>query len=107
MVSSGQRVAQGHKIRIADYHVSIRELKLLRLTAPTTTLTSFGEAKLKHVLARHKEFVHRLTQLKRESVRRCVVGAVVMSLWVRVNRDEEHREQERRVAVVSYTGASW
>jgi hypothetical protein len=35
------------------------------------------------------------------------VNAVVMSLWVRVNRDEEHREQERRVAVVSYTGASW
>lgn len=36
----------------------------LHITAPTTTLTSFGEAQLMRISARHTEFVHRLTQLK-------------------------------------------
>ena len=38
----------------------------LRITAPTTTLTSFGKAKVNLSSAQQIEFFHRLTQLKEE-----------------------------------------
>jgi hypothetical protein len=77
--------------------------KQLHITAPTTTLTSFGKARLKLGFVRTYRVRSPPHSIEKESVRRCVVGAHVIRHARRRQKYFENSLMKRavlRVAVV-------